>query len=354
MTSSICYIHMGAHKTASSFLQNFILCNVRFFASQGVHIPLTATHHYTVPHHNLAWQLRQDRRFNPQNGTFEDLQEELSHHQGKSILISSEDFEDPAILESEDRLNRLIHFFKKLGYKLVLFFYIRPQDSCINSEYTQFVKQLGYSKRFDRFYKKSLNQVKYNYCVYYRLLIEKAKTNPELEVIFRPFNQSVKKFGVHLDFLQSLGICTDMGQMNSMTLPQPSNENPGAKTIEAILWTNTLLSKTKISRILSNLGLPKQNKDMIHVTTQYAMQRGWHLDKFQGLDAQKAQQIRSNFAESNELFSQSVWGRSWSEVFQAEAEFHFTQNTFDFRRVSLKEKLRFLEFVLFLVVRRSL
>ncbi len=86
-------IHLGTHKTGTTSLQKFCCNNVDALAKDGILFPLSGRSSKLHGHHNIAWQLIGDRRFNPTAGTIGDLITELKSSELPRALVSSEDFE---------------------------------------------------------------------------------------------------------------------------------------------------------------------------------------------------------------------------------------------------------------------
>jgi hypothetical protein len=89
------YIHIGTHKTGTTSIQAFLRKNADLLAASGVYVPASGTikGNSLSGHHNIAWQLRNDARFDQANGGLENLMAELDRVEQPDAIISSEDFE---------------------------------------------------------------------------------------------------------------------------------------------------------------------------------------------------------------------------------------------------------------------
>ena len=132
-----------------------------------------------------AWQLRGDRRFRPELGTFDDLLLEIdkSHH---DVILSSEDFECAA-----DNLGSFISGLEQHGLKVEVIVYIRDQLSYARSLYLEMTKH-GDDRTFSEFLSEVVEHhvirwhdwvFRFNYCV---LL---SQLPPATTVIARPFSR---------------------------------------------------------------------------------------------------------------------------------------------------------------------
>ena len=66
MASRIAVMHIGSHKTGTASLQSMIARNETYFADQGLFYP--AVGQVGDGHHNLAWELNGDERYDPRSG----------------------------------------------------------------------------------------------------------------------------------------------------------------------------------------------------------------------------------------------------------------------------------------------
>ena len=92
MPRRTCFIHIGTHKTASTYLQRFISLNEEVLAKCDIFVPRSGRTHAGSGHHNIAWGLSDDRRFMNGAGDISDMIAEIEGCPEKNVLISSEDF----------------------------------------------------------------------------------------------------------------------------------------------------------------------------------------------------------------------------------------------------------------------
>jgi len=145
--SRICFLHAGTHKSGSTYLQNFLQSNEYALAVEGLYVPV-AGRVSPSGHHNIAWELTGDTRYNPIHGTVSDLLAELSSVSASRACVSSEDFEylygNPQALKTfRSRLN-------EIGYAVKVLFYLRPQAEYAESLYAEFVRH-GFMLDFPEF-----------------------------------------------------------------------------------------------------------------------------------------------------------------------------------------------------------
>jgi len=134
-----CFVHIGTHKTGTTSLQALLGLNEDLFEQYGLYIPKTCR---IAPefgsHHNLAWELNSDPRFNPSRGTFSELLAEIDSIRPPSACLSSEDFE--YLHRKPGAIRFLRDGLAKLGYVCQIIVYLRPQADYSESLYAELVK----------------------------------------------------------------------------------------------------------------------------------------------------------------------------------------------------------------------
>ena len=122
------YIHIGLHKTGSTYIQRFIKLNSQLFMSNNIYIPQNGL----IPdkaitnHSNIVWSLTGDTRYSPTNGSFDDLIEEIKVLDC-DILISSEDIE--YLFSLPEIINHFETTLIANNYKIIYFCYFRNEIS---------------------------------------------------------------------------------------------------------------------------------------------------------------------------------------------------------------------------------
>lgn len=132
-----CFIHAGTHKTGTTSLQ--IVSNQRRQALR--------RHNYLYPstgrppegphgHHNLAWEISQDRRFRPEYGTLDDLVAVIDD-EPQHVILSSEDFECSVF--HEDRFAEFLEHLRSRDLDITFIVYLRNQVDYAQSLYQTMV-----------------------------------------------------------------------------------------------------------------------------------------------------------------------------------------------------------------------
>jgi hypothetical protein len=145
---SICFIHVGTHKTGTSSIQTMLRSNREALAAAGVYVPETG-HPSSVAdnaaHHNIAWELNGEARFNPADGTFSELVAEIAGCGLPVAVISSELFSHLAARPAALRVMRAE--FESIGCTPRIVAYLRPQGAYAQSLYLEHRKH-GFTKPF--------------------------------------------------------------------------------------------------------------------------------------------------------------------------------------------------------------
>jgi hypothetical protein len=123
------FLHAGLHKTGTTAIQTALAASADRLRQDGLLYPSVGRPRMAgaeCGHHNLAWELAGDRRFDPAFGTLDEAFAECAAFPGDAIL-SSEDFE--SVLGSPRGLRRLAGDRRLRGIDLVGVIYLRDQVS---------------------------------------------------------------------------------------------------------------------------------------------------------------------------------------------------------------------------------
>jgi hypothetical protein len=130
-------VHAGLHKTGATSIQNFFTAHTAEIEQKGFLYPQSCRCG-TSGHHNLAWQLAGDRRFDPGHGSVDSITEEITAFAGDAI-ISSEDLEGS--LGASKRLMALIEHAAFRKHAIIFLIYLRDQVSYAESLLLEMIKR---------------------------------------------------------------------------------------------------------------------------------------------------------------------------------------------------------------------
>jgi len=135
----IAFVHIGTHKTGTTSLQAMLGKNESLFRNAGAFIPKAGRiEKNSAAHHNVAWELGRDERFDRRLGTLETLLHEAAAADAANLCLSSEDFE---LLHGDSAaLQRLRDGLLSIGYTPAIVLYLRPQVDYLESLYAEIIK----------------------------------------------------------------------------------------------------------------------------------------------------------------------------------------------------------------------
>ena len=144
-----CYLHVGTHKTGTTSLQVFLTSNEARLTRAGLYVPRAGRPWPPLSgHHNVAWELSADPRFDPRHGTLADVVGEIAAARAPVACLSSEDFE--YLHDEPPRLRSLSDALGSIGYDAKAIVYVRPQADYAESLYPTLV-QHGLAVGFPEF-----------------------------------------------------------------------------------------------------------------------------------------------------------------------------------------------------------
>jgi hypothetical protein len=197
------FIHCGLHKTGSTAIQRAFAAHRNILRANRILYPRPDD---LGGHHNLAWALTRDSRFNPAGITWREVINEISAFDGDALL-SSEDFE--SILHRPDLLSAITKVIRGAGREVCLVIYVRQREAYIESLFLELLKH-GYASSFGA-YQRSIHAagfLKYRDWVYHFNLDRVWVTLrgvPGLRFVRRDYRSSYGE-SVVADLLSVLGL----------------------------------------------------------------------------------------------------------------------------------------------------
>lgn len=191
------YLHIGTHKTASTFIQKSLSENHERLLGLGYLYPKTGQVGQGS-HHNLQFEITGDKRHKKQLGGWEELKEEIRLSRCEKIIISCEAF---STLQGGDLIPKFIsEFAKKEEFKVEVFCYIRPQFELIESLWLQETKSGQNVLNFQDYIAKNLRKPRFDYLELFKTWCNYFKCN------FLGFNTTLKDCGIEESLQKELGI----------------------------------------------------------------------------------------------------------------------------------------------------
>jgi len=306
-TQRTLFLHIGMHKTASTYIQRRLRKNRSLLRKNGVLLPA-----HRQKDNKLLKALSQES-WKPWGRWLK-----RAEIRGCNLLVSHEalscslyqscsDGETPRGLWLADQLRRC-------GWKLKVVGFIRDQESYLNSRYTQLVKRLAIRSDFTSYVAKVMEGNTISECDLITLfgwLIEM----PSVEKIMIPFGASKHKNGLKNQRQDPFQQLADEIGLSAAVIRQCKpvssiNQQPGRLGVALAL---------EISRFLKQHhpeALARHSKQLRGGIERMAKKKGWPAEPFNGLDSTIQQAIRIRYQSSNAEFCRCFWPEmTWDELF---------------------------------------
>ena len=185
-----CFIHVGTHKTGTTSIQHLLSENSKVLASRGWHYPRTGRLEDHPGHHNIAWEISRDRRFDVRGGTIDDLLHEVNSTRS-SVILSSEDME--CALHRMDSFADFVGRLQSSGFEVVFILYLRRQADYLPRLYTTLV-YFGLNATFEQFLEEILDRAEFRWREWifgfdYVQLLRSLESLPGVKVIVRSYDR---------------------------------------------------------------------------------------------------------------------------------------------------------------------
>ena len=198
------FLHIGYEKTGTTSIQAYLHNHGSALEQMGVLYPESGRHN--IAHFGLVdsllWETKQKHlEFIPESDHYDmsvwtQLKEEIDKFSGDKVIISSEHFSSRL---DQRGVKLLADQLKGVGHLKILF-YVRRQDTLVESHYSTMIRS-GNSVSIDDVLTRARNKGRY---FNYLELIRPWKEVFGLELIFiRPFDKQTTRIGVVKDFLEA-------------------------------------------------------------------------------------------------------------------------------------------------------
>jgi hypothetical protein len=304
-------LHIGTHKAASTTIQSGLEINRKPLLVNGWLYPKSG--YVYRGQHNIAWQIKDDRRYRAAWGTLRDLLEEIETSGAENVILSSEDFENFSA-DQVEYLNRELS-----PHHVAIIVYLRRQDKFLQSFWSQRVKTSGSSLDFESWLASEVFAKEEGEPLlgdYDELLERWARTFGPERIRVRVLEHSQLEGHVFVDFLKTSGI----GDDPRFKLPADKNISPSLKTLEITRHTMRVFRKYAGS----------DDQDLMNkldrLIRRYADREGWNQQRLNLMTKELYSRISERFARSNARVARKYLGREvlFQEDFEEEpiSEFH--------------------------------
>ncbi|MCP9927995.1 hypothetical protein [Cyanobium sp. CH-040] len=298
MNAPSLFLHVGIHKTASTYIQHRLKRNESFLLRHQLLYPKTRRDHL-----QLVNALRQ--------GNMQPWQKLLDRAERKKLrpLISEEVLSlllgQPSRSNNSSILSCFLDFLDQRGFQLKLVGFLRDQPDYLNSRYTQLIKRLYFTRSFESYVAQVMRSSGESACDFEELFGE-ALDCDRVHCTFIPFLSAEGDPCERL--LSALGLVDCAGLM---PLTQRINPQPGWKGVWIALRIARKLRQNH-PQAWRNAACKARIRQSLEAI---ALKEGWQNEPFQGLDEQVLCSLENRYGASNDRFAQRVWGCSWRDVF---------------------------------------
>ncbi|MBM5821213.1 MAG: hypothetical protein FJ082_01765 [Cyanobacteria bacterium K_Offshore_surface_m2_011] len=129
------FLHIGDHKTGSTSIQAFLRQRASDLQAAGIYVPTAVTYSPQSGHHHLAFELLEDKRWNPAYGGLAELVAELRRCPLPRAVISCEDLS--LLVVRPDRLRQLEESLRAEGHSVSWLMFLRRVDDYLESLYCE-------------------------------------------------------------------------------------------------------------------------------------------------------------------------------------------------------------------------
>ena len=301
-------LHVGMHKTATTYIQACLRKNVQLLRHERFITPGSRKENTALVRSLLDGSMHQ---------WIEWL--ESAAKTGCQPLISHEAFsltlcEPGAGMNVQSGL-WLAKQLKSMDWRLRIISFIRSQESYLNSRYTQLAKRLRVDCDFKTYVMKVMNGGTISECNL-MTLFGWLREDTSIGFSMIPFGSARDQHGHSLQhkidpFEQLLSelylpSATIAGTRRAKVL----NQQPGRLGVDLARDVCQFMQQQHPDELKSH------RKRLSAAIEDIAAKKKWHHEPFNGLTTQLRQDIRGHYRETNQMFCQSFWSnQQWEQIF---------------------------------------
>lgn len=303
------FVHIGTHKTGTTYLQNWLHANREKLHELGLSYPKAGLPSNSSAHKRLSIQARSVDVPLITYGAWKKLKHEIEQHT-HDVIISAETFSDK--IETPCVAKRISDFFAAQGIETTFVVFLRDIPAYLNSRYVQDVKNLRFDLSFDEYVKRMRDTRAFNYPLVLEPFEEAAK------VLVVPYTSG----GAPLEekLLTALGrTSAQVNAINWQALPR-QNQSVGPVTVALARQIAAQLPADLSPKALRLKRVCFKTLSNIHKLNQKG---------FVGCDKQTANDIRAYFSAQTADIAARYFETSWEDTIPGESIFdkYETNNT---------------------------
>ena len=285
------WIHAGPHKAASSYVTERLRQNRDHLAAQGVLMD--------GDDNCLANAIAQ-KNYAPVEEALATLPSSLHR-----VLLSSSSLDDRIL--SRTALGRLQVLVERQGFKLGVSYFVRDQQSWLNSVYAHRVRRFRETPDFEQYCDYIMHDSD-SWDISYPSKFRVLSRFPSIATLFLPLSKQVAITDPFLALVDALDLDALSGEQGWLAgRSSKQNIQPGARGI----WMSALCRRLMVETGFDPEVLKRKGK----VIRDLAIELGWDREKFDGFDQPLHDRVSAFYASSNEAFAKEHWGVSWDSLF---------------------------------------
>jgi hypothetical protein len=295
------FIHIGTHKTGSSYLQRWLFSNRKGLAPLGLHYAASGIVRTDLSHkwlHRTVFE-QGGTPFEPSR-PWRTLAHELDRRTGDVILSC----ELMSGLTNAKKIQRIADFFTQRGLEPVFVIFFRDVAAYFNSRYAQDTKNLRVTEGFRPYVERRYEDRAYNYVEVLSPFAAAAR------VLALPYAPGVTPLEVQ--FLQGLGRPAQAIDAQAWTPVGRVNESLSAEALNLARRIAAQLPEAETRH-----GLPRR-REMFKSACRSKLTAG---TPFIGCDAAYAEALRARFSDITDAIAETYFDRPWADAVPPDPRF---------------------------------
>ena len=300
------HLHVGIHKTASTYIQHRLKLNQTFLRRHSIFYPPLRAEHLSL--------LKSFRRQQP--SSWKALLERARRDHCDHVLISAESFSLAVSAQSENSTPRLSNIqwlsdvLGEHGCSLRIYSFVREQGEYLVSRYTQLIKRFYFSLDFPTYVSRVIAGGTESECDY-QTLFGVILDNPDFACIFLPFMKG------SVDPCERLLSSMQLKSLQGLKPLRDSQTNvqPGWRSV----WIAQRVAQRLRRQDPARWKNPAIKAALRSKLEDDAMRNCWVNEPFSALTPNLRTMVNQRYAHSNDSFAQRVWGCQWNDIFPISA-----------------------------------
>jgi hypothetical protein len=204
-------------------------------------------------------------------------------------------------------LGKLQALVERQGFKLGVSYFVRDQQSWLNSVYAHRVRRFRETPDFEKYCDYIMHDSD-SWNIAYPSKFRVLSRFPAIATLFLPLSKQVAITDPFLALVEGLDLEKPAGEQGWLAgRSSKQNIQPGARGI----WMSALCRRLMVETGFDPEVLKRKGK----VIRDLAIELGWDREKFDGFDQPIQDRVSAFYASSNEAFAQQHWGVSWNSLF---------------------------------------